>query len=121
MPISKRLFDLEDGTKVWVRQASGLEKLKIEGIHATAMRKCRHFGPDMSQWTDEQSEEFWNVIEDLGGGLTAQIAHLIPLCVMDFEDGGKCDYNLLKSEEIIPMLPFIRGDNTEDSVPLGKR
>lgn len=121
MPIRKKLFELEDESKVWVRQASGLEKLKIEGVHATAMRKCRHFGPNINEWTEEQSEEFWALIEELGGGLTAQIEHLIPICVLEYEDGKKCDVNLLKSEEIIPMLSFIRGDDNEDSVPLAER
>ena len=121
MPIKKKLFELEDETKVWVRQASGLEKLKIEGIHATAMRKCKAFGSDMTKWTDEQSDEFWNVIEEMGGGLTAQIEHLIPICIMSMEDGSECDINMLKSEEILPMLPFIRGDDGEgDCVPLVK-
>jgi hypothetical protein len=120
MPIKKKLFPLEDDTKVWVRQASGLEKLKIEGIHATAMRKCRHFGTDMAVWTTEQEDEFWEIIEDLGGGMTAQIEHLIPLCLMDMEDGSPSDVNLLKSEEIIPMLSFIRGDNDGDAIPLGE-
>lgn len=121
MPIKRKLFDLEDGTKVWVRQASGLEKLKIEGIHATAMRRCRHFGPDIQQWTEAQQEEFWGIIEELGGGLTAQIEHLIPICVLEMEGGKKCDVNLLKSEEIIPMLPFIRGEDGEGAVPLVER
>lgn len=121
MPIMKKLFDLDDGTKVWVRQASGLEKLKIEGVHAQAMRKVRHFGPNMTEWTDEQEDEFWTHIENMGGGLTAQIEHLIPICVMEYENGDKCDVNLLKSEEIIPMLPFIRGDMNEDAIPLGLR
>jgi len=118
MPIRKKLFDLEDGTKVWVRQASGLEKLKIEGIHATAMRKCRHFGTDMTAWTVEQEDEFWEKIEELGGGMTAQMEHLIPICLMEMEDGSASDINMLKSEEIIPMLSFIRGDGDDSSVPL---
>ena len=120
MPIKKKLFELEDGSKVWVRQASGMEKLKIEGIHATALRKCRHFGPQMNDWTEDQMEEFWTIIEELGGGLTDQIQQLIPICVMAFEDGKDCDVNLLKSEEIVPMLSFIKGEDGEegDALPL---
>tara|TARA_Y100001973_G_C4926952_1_gene199113 strand:+ start:91 stop:471 length:381 start_codon:yes stop_codon:yes gene_type:complete len=124
MPVKKKLFELQDGKKVWVRQASGLEKLKIEGIHAQAIRKCRHFGPDMQQWTDDQMDEFWEHIEAMGGGLTSQIEHLIPLCIMGFEDGSNCDVNLLLSEEIIPMLPFVKGETGDEedsgSVPLDK-
>jgi hypothetical protein len=118
MPISKRLFDLEDGTKVWVRQASGLEKLKIESAHATAMRKCRHFGNDINLWTMEQQDEFWAIVEELGGGMSDQIQQLIPMCVIGMEDGEPCDVNLLTTTEIVPMLEFIRGDDAEDAVPL---
>ena len=118
MPVKQRLFELEDGSKVWVRQASGLEKLKIEGCHARAFRKCRHFGQDMSTWTEEQQDEFWELIEDMGGGLTAQIAHLAPLCIQKYDDGRECDVNHLKSEEILLMLPFIKGEDEEGSIPL---
>ena len=122
MPINKKLFELENGQKVWVRQASGLEKLKVEGIHATCLRKCRAFGPDIQNWTDEQQDEYWDLVEEMGGGLTAQIEQLIPLCLMSYEDGTDVDVNNLKSEEIMPMLAFIRGDATAgegDAVPLG--
>lgn len=118
MPITKRLFELDDGSKVWVRQASGLEKLKIESAHATAMRKCRHFGRDIESWTEGQQDEFWSIVEDLGGGMTAQIQQLIPLCVISDEKGNSVDVNLFTTEEIVPMLTFIRGDSAEDAVPL---
>lgn len=118
MPITKRLFELDDGSKVWVRQASGLEKLKIESAHAKAMRKCRHFGGNINDWTEEQQDEFWVIVEENGGGMAEQIQQLIPLCVIGAEDGKPVDVNLLTTEEIVPMLTFIRGDDAEDAVPL---
>jgi hypothetical protein len=118
VPIKTKLFELNDDTKVWVRQASGLEKLKVEAAHAKALRKCRHLGPDPTKWTEEQQDEFFDLVEGFGGGLEGQISHLIPLCVGDLEDGTPCDHTLLMSEEIVVMLPFIRGDEEEGAIPL---
>ena len=39
MPVKKKEFELDDGTTVWVRQASGMEKLKISNIQAKVFRK----------------------------------------------------------------------------------
>ena len=44
MPVLKKEIELADGTKIWVRQASGMEKLPIENKQATVFRKVRHFG-----------------------------------------------------------------------------
>ena len=119
MPVKRKLFELEDGRKVWVRQASGMEKLPLETAHAKALRKCRHFGMDPSAWTEEQQDEFFDLVEDYGGGLDRQIALLIPICIGEFENGGECNYALLLSTEIVPLLPFIRGDgDDEGAVPL---
>ena len=49
-----------------------------------------------------------------------QIALLIPLCVGKYEDGTDCDTNELLSEEIVPLLAFIRGEEDEGAVPLVK-
>ena len=46
MPVLKKEVELNDGRKVWVRQASGLDKMKIEAKQGRVMRKCRHFKPD---------------------------------------------------------------------------
>ena len=56
MPVLKKEIELNDGRKVWVRQASGMDKLKIEAKQGRVMRKCRHFGSDLSKWTDEQMD-----------------------------------------------------------------
>ena len=118
MPVKRKLFELEDGTKVWVRQASGLEKLPLETAHARALRKCRHFGTDPMEWTDEQQDEFFDMVELSGGGMDTQIGLLVPLCVGEYENGGQCDADQLLSTEIVEMLPFIRGEDEEGSVPL---
>ena len=57
MPVLRKQIELDDGTKVWVRQASGMERLKIETAQSKAYRECRHFGPDPAKWTDEQQED----------------------------------------------------------------
>ena len=121
MPIKRKIFELEDGKKVWVRQASGLEKLPIETAHAKALRKCRHYGTDPTAWTDEQQDEFFDYVDLMGGGMDSQIPLLIPLCVGEYEDGsGQCDPSQLLSTEIVDMLPFIRGEDEEGSVPLDR-
>ena len=118
MPIKSKQFELTDGKKVWVRQASGLEKLPLETAHAKALRKCRHFGMDPTTWSDDQQDEFFDLVEGYGAGLDSQIRTLIPLCVGKYEDGTQCDSAELLSEEIVPLLAFIRGEEDEGAVPL---
>ena len=115
MPVLKKEFELNDGTKIMVRQASGMEKLKIEARQAKVFRKCRHFGIDPSSWTDEQQEEFTLMLEEAGAGLEDQISLWLPSCILD-ED---FDVNTLTSEEMRSMLEFVRGDDLEGAVPLG--
>ena len=118
MPIKSKQFELNNGKKVWVRQASGLEKLPLETAHAKALRKCRHFGNNPAEWTEEQQDEFFDMVEEYGAGLDSQIRTLVPLCVGKFEDGTQCDPSELLSEEIVPLLAFIRGEEDEGAVPL---
>lgn len=114
MPVLKKEIELNDGTKIWVRQASGMEKIKIESIQAKAVRRCRDFG-DPNDWTIEQNEKFLEIIEELGGSLEHQMNEWIPKCILteDF------DYNLLTSEEARDILAFVRGDIGEGAIPLG--
>jgi len=113
MPVLKKEIELEDGRKVWVRQASGMQKLKIENIQAKVFRQFRHFG-DPTEWTDEQNEEFVAALDEAGGGVTDQIAAWVPGCIVD-ED---VDVDTLTSEELRKMLMFVRGDDPEGAVPL---
>lgn len=114
MPVLKKEVELDDGTKVWVRQASGLDKLKIEAKQGRVMRKCRHFGSDLSAWTEEQMEEFMDLCEQEGCGFTDQVEAWLPTCLDD-----SIDPNTLTSNELVRILNVIRGDDNEGAIPLG--
>ena len=115
MPVLKKEVELNDGRKVWVRQASGLDKLKIEAKQGRVMRKCRHFGNDLSAWSEEQMEEFMDMCEAEGCGFTDQVEAWLPTCLLDKE----VDPNTLTSDELVAILNVIRGDDHEGAVPLG--
>ena len=114
MPVLKKEIELDDGRKVWVRQASGLDKLKIEAKQGRVMRKCRHFGSDLSKWTDEQMDEFMDLCEQEGAGFTDQVQTWLPTCLLDKD----VDPDTLTSEELVRILNVIRGDDNEGAVPL---
>ncbi len=108
----KKEIELEDGTKIWVRQASGMEKLKITNIQGKAFRKMKHAG-DPTEWTDEQNQEFADSVDEMGGGVEAQMESWIPPCILD----ENIDVNLLTFEELNLILQFVRGDDEEGAVP----
>ncbi len=112
MPVMKKEIELDDGRKIWVRQASGMERLKITNMQGRAFRKMRHAG-NPEDWTPEQEEEFATIIDEMGAGVEAQMEAWIPPCILD-ED---VDYNLLTFEELNTILQFVRGDDLEGSVP----
>lgn len=114
MPVLKKEIELDNGKTILVRQASGMDKLKIEKVQAMTLRKCRHFGADPSAWTEEQQEEFATMLDEAGGGLEDQIQEWLPKCVLD----EQIDINFLTSEEIMRVLNFVRGDDLEGAVPL---
>ena len=114
MPVLKKEIELNDGRKVWVRQASGMDKLRIENIQAKTFRKFRHFGPDPAKWTEAQHEEFADSLDEAGGGIASQIEAWVPRCILD-ED---FDIDSLTSEELRTILGFVRGDDPEGAVPL---
>jgi|TARA_R100000084_G_scaffold42448_3_gene17318 hypothetical protein len=114
MTVLKKQFDL--GTrKIWVRQASGMERLRFETILAKTFRKFKHFGVDQDAWTDEQQEEFLVALEDAGAGMTDQLYHLVPACIID-----EVDINLIDRDTIMEIYEFVRGDAVEGdgSIPL---
>ena len=113
MPVLKKEIELNDGRKIWVRQASGMQKLRIENIQAKIFRKFRHFG-DPTEWTDEQNEQFVEALDEAGGGVTTQMAEWIPNCILD-ED---IDVDTLTSEELRNLLAFVRGDDPDGAIPL---
>ena len=112
MPVMKKEIELNDGRKIWVRQASGMERLKITNIQGKAFRKMRHAG-EPSEWTDEQNEEFAALVDEMGGNMEDQISSWVPPCILD-ED---IDPNLLTFEELTTILSFVRGDDEEGAVP----
>ena len=57
MPVATKEIELNDGSKILVKQVSGRKKLKIEAKQAKVYRNFRHFG-DPTTWTMEQHEEF---------------------------------------------------------------
>lgn len=112
MPVMKKEIELDDGRKIWVRQASGMEKLKITNIQGKAFRKMRHAGtPD--KWTEEQNEEFAAMVDEMGGGIEEQIETWVPKCILD----DNVDVNTLTFEELNTILQFVRGDDTDGAVP----
>lgn len=113
MPVLKKEIELDNGTKIWVKQASGMAKLKITNIQARAFRKMKHAG-DPSDWTEEQNEEFATMLDEMGGGMEHQIREWIPDCILQ-ED---FDLDTLTLDELNTILAFVRGDVDEGSVPL---
>lgn len=112
MPVLKKEIELDDGRKIWVRQASGMERLKITTIQGKAFRKMKHAG-NPEEWTDEQNEEFANIVDEMGGGLEDQMHAWIPPCILE----DNLDINTLTFEELNTILQFVRGDDEEGSVP----
>jgi len=116
VPVLKKEFELDDGTKIVLRQASGLEKMRIEAIQARVIRKCRDFGMDPEEWTNEQHMEFVALLDEHGAGINEQAHDWLPKCILEPEG---FDVNILTSEEIRNLLSFVRGDPTEGAIPLG--
>jgi hypothetical protein len=115
MPVLNKEIELDDGSKILVRQASGMEKMSFESILAKAFRKYRHFGFDQTKWTDEQMEDFMSYTEELGGSMQEQMLLLVPPCILteDF------DVNTLTAEELRDIFMFVRGgaEGDEDGAP----
>lgn len=113
MPVLKKEIELNDGTRIWVKQASGMAKLKITNLQAQAFRKMRHAG-EPTEWTDEQNEEFATMLDEMGAGMTDQIEAWVPNCILD----ENIDLDDLTFEELNEILQFVRGDVDEGAVPL---
>ena len=113
MAVLKKQFEIGSKT-IWVRQASGMERLRFETMLAKTFRRYKHFGFDQSTWTDEQQEEFMVALEEMGGGMESQILSLVPPCILD--EG--CNMDLLDRDELMEIFEFVRGDDPEGAVPL---
>lgn len=119
MPVMKKEFEFGNEqtgkVKLVVRQANGMEKMKWESIQAKALRKFRHFGFDIENWTEEQTTEFVEYLDEQNGGIETQIIEWIPKCVIEPKD---FDIGLLTSIELRELLLFVRGDSSDGAVPL---
>jgi len=113
MPVAEKELELDDGTKILVRQASGRKKLKIEAIQARIFRQFRHYGSP-EDWTIEQHEEFADALDEAGGGIEAQVEAWLPDCILT--EG--IDLDDLTTMEIMTLLNWVRGDTEEAAIPL---
>ena len=115
MPVLTKEFELDDGTKITVRQAGGFTKLDIENKQAKVFRDHIHFGTDVGEWTSEQQKQFTDAMDEAEAGMTHQIKAWVPNCVISPEN---FDVETLTSTELRMILGFVRGDDPEGAVPL---
>ncbi len=106
MPVLSKEIELDDGSKILVRQASGREKIGLESRQARVFRKFRHFGQPES-WTEDQQFEFSDALDDEEAGIATQIETWLPLCIIDEEKS----IDDLNTAEMLRVLAFIRGDD----------
>ena len=66
------------------------------------------------EWTDEQQEEFADLIDEADAGPSSQMRDWIPNCILS--EG--VDINTLTSAELQKLLSFVRGDDEEGGIPL---
>ena len=111
MPIKKKEFELDDGTKIWVRQASGIEKLKISNAQARVFRKFADKG-EPEKWDEDTNIDFGDALDEAGAGIMAQIEQWLVPCCLD----ETFDVNLFTVDELMPVLSFVRGDDEEGAV-----
>lgn len=107
MPVLTKEIELNDERKILVRQASGIEKIRLESKQAKVLRKFRHFG-EPSSWSEEQQMEFSDALDEEGCGIADQIDAWIPNCILS-EDVSIHDLNM---EELLSVLAFVRGDDS---------
>ena len=113
MPVLKKQFEI-GSKKIWIRQASGMERLRFETLLAKTFRKFKHFGFDQASWSEEQQEEFMLALEQQGGGMENQIMSLVPPCILE----EQFNIDLLDRDELMEIFEFVRGDDPEGAVPL---
>tara|TARA_R110000744_G_scaffold26942_4_gene66038 strand:+ start:1409 stop:1756 length:348 start_codon:yes stop_codon:yes gene_type:complete len=113
MPILKKEFEIGN-KKIWVRQASGMERLKFETVLAKTFRNFKHFGFDQAEWTEEQQEEFMIALENNGGDVSSQMRDMIPPCLPE-----GFDVNMLDKDDLMEIFSFVRGiGEPEGAIPL---
>tara|TARA_Y100000004_G_scaffold189250_1_gene244563 strand:- start:67 stop:423 length:357 start_codon:yes stop_codon:yes gene_type:complete len=113
MPVAEKEIELDDGSKILVKQASGRKKLKIEALQAKVFRQFRDKG-DPTDWDMSVHEEFSDALDEAGAGIEAQVEAWLPGCIIT--EG--VDLDDLTSQEIMRVLNWVRGDTEEASIPL---
>ena len=113
MPVAQKEIELDDGSTILVKQASGRKKLKIEAIQARVFRQFRDKG-NPTDWAIEQHEEFADALADAGAGLEDQVEAWLPDCILT--EG--VDIDDLTTVEIMNVLSWVRGDTEEAAIPL---
>lgn len=111
MPVKKKEFELDDGTKITLKQASGLDKLRISNMQAKVFRNFDL--SKMDEWTQEEQMALADSMDEAGCGIEHQLQNWLPKCIIDPVD---FDMDLFTLEELMPMLAFIRGDDEEGAV-----
>jgi hypothetical protein len=114
MPVLKKEIELDDGSKVLVRQVSGLERLALDAKQARVFRSMREFGANPLDWSEDQQMQFAEALDEADCGPAAQIANWVPLCILS----ENVDVNDLTSSELQEILRFVRGDDEGGGIPL---
>ena len=116
MPVKKKEFKLDDDTKLWVRQASGMEKLAISNIQARIYRKFIKDHGEIDKWSDELTQDFSDSMDEEDAGIQAQIKEWLVKCILPEEGKEVFNPNYFTIEELMPILNFVRGDDDEGAV-----
>ena len=111
MPVKKKEFELDDGTKITLKQASGMDKLKLSNAQARVFRTFNT--EDIENWDNNQQLELADALDKEGCGIEAQLTDWLPKCIIEPAD---FDIDLFTLEELMPLLAFIRGDDEEGAV-----
>lgn len=113
MPVAQKEIELNDGTKIMVRQVSGRKKLKIETIQAKVFRTFKDKG-EPQDWGMDTHEEFADALDLAGAGIENQVDAWLGECILS--EG--LDLDDLESDELMRVLSWVRGDDETASLPL---
>ena len=113
MPIAQKEIELNDGSKIMVRQVSGRKKLKIETIQARVFRGFKDRG-EPQDWGMDIHEEFADALDEAGAGIEDQVDSWLGECIISDD----LDLDDLESDELMRVLSWVRGDDETAAIPL---
>lgn len=113
MPIAQKEIELNDGSKIMVRQVSGRKKLKIETIQARVFRNFKGKG-EPQDWDMDTHEEFADALDKAGAGIEDQVDAWLEECIIS----DNLDLDDLESDELMRVLSWVRGDDESAAIPL---